>query len=154
MSFYEDVIRKDPRFNSPQRITDLDLLEPITRAAIVEIVAQCAAMGLPVIVFETYRSQIRQEALFKAGATQLSKVGVHGMGLACDLVRVVNGQPTWDVNYKFMGPLAKAVGLVWGGSWPGFKDMDHMQRCLVVNQNALFSGNYYPPDYEFSVGAV
>lgn len=32
--FYADVIQKDPRFTSTKRISDLALLEPITRAAV------------------------------------------------------------------------------------------------------------------------
>ena len=34
MSFYTDVIKKDPRFNSTAVIKDVSLLEPGTRVAI------------------------------------------------------------------------------------------------------------------------
>jgi hypothetical protein len=33
-SLYEDVIRKDPRLDTPKRVSDMALLEPVTRAAI------------------------------------------------------------------------------------------------------------------------
>lgn len=151
-NFYQDVICVDPRFNSVQRITDLALLEPVTQQAVRDIIAAATQMGLPLIVFETYRSQDRQQALFTQGASKLRTVGVHHYGLACDLVRVIGGEPTWKVDYTFLGPLAVQAGLIWGGDWgsPGtkhtFVDSDHVQRVTVAEQKALFSGEWYPED--------
>lgn len=150
MNFYTDIIQKDPRYSSVGRCTDTSLLEPVTRAAVLAIVDAAAKLGLPVIVFETYRSEDRQLALFNSGVSKLKTVGVHHYGLACDLVRVAGGEPTWKVDYSFLGPLAKAQGLTWGGDWgtPGerhtFMDSDHVQRCTLADQNALFAGTWYP----------
>jgi hypothetical protein len=149
-NFYTDVISIDPRFASTVRIYDLALLEPVTRQAVQNIVAAAAAQGLDLMVFETYRSQTRQSLLFNQGASKLRTVGVHHYGLACDLVRLVNGEPSWKVDYSFLGPLANAEGLVWGGDWgaPGvrhsFVDSDHVQRCTVEEQAGLFAGTWYP----------
>lgn len=150
-NFYQDVISTDPRFASITRISDVMLLEPITRAAVQAIIAGAARQGITLVAFETYRSQQRQSALFAQGATQLQTVGVHHYGLACDLVCLVGGELSWKPDYSFLGPLAKANGLVWGGDWGepsvrhSFVDLDHVQRCSVSQQDELFAGTWYPP---------
>jgi hypothetical protein len=151
-NFYTDVVMHDPRFGSTVRIADPFLLEPVTRDAVLKISQAAASMGLPVMIFETYRSQARQQLLFDQGATKLQKVGVHGFGLAADLVRVVAGEPSWKVDYSFLGPLAKQFGLIWGGDWgaPGeshtFVDSDHVQRVTLAQQDDLFAGVWYPDE--------
>src|SRR5439155_23399559 len=88
-SFFEDVIRSDSRFNSVKRVADINLLEPVTRSAVSRIVEDAGAPGIDLMVFETYRSQARQQELFNQGASKLRVVGVHHFGLAVDLVKVV-----------------------------------------------------------------
>jgi hypothetical protein len=149
-NFYEDVVRKDARFNSTDVISDLQLLEPVIRAAVQAIIADAHADGLELMVFETYRSQARQTQLFNNGATQLKTVGVHHYGLACDIVRNVNGKPSWKGDFSKLGKLARKHKLIWGGDWgrPGvktkFPDEYHVQRCTVARQKALFAGTWYP----------
>src|SRR5271166_1647405 len=104
-NFYTDVIGADPRFNSTSRISDPNLLEPTTRALVEAIIADAAANGLQLMIFETYRSQARQAALFEQGATKLQKVGVHHYGLACDLVKNINGEPSWKGDFSLLGQL-------------------------------------------------
>lgn len=155
-NFYTDVIQRDGRFHSAERIDDLGLLEPGTRAQVESIVAEARQLyGIDLMVFETYRSTERQEALYAQGATKLKKVGVHHYGLACDLVKSVNGQPSWKGDFSFLGQLARRHGLIWGGDWgtpgtkPGFVDDDHVQRCTVGRQASLFAGSWYPDaDYD------
>lgn len=148
--FYEDVIKNDPRFHSIQRVADPLLLEPQTRAAVQAVIDDAAAHGIALMTFETYRSQERQQALFNQGASQLRTVGVHHYGLACDLVKDVNGDPSWKGDFTFLGRLARAHGLIWGGDWGqpnvhhSFQDMDHVQRCSVSMQAQLFRGEWYP----------
>ena len=149
-NFFTDVISKDARFTSTARVHDLMLLEPTTRGLVQQIVTTATAMGIAVMVFETYRSQARQEQLFQQGATQLRTVGVHHYGLACDIVRVVNGEPSWKGDFSFLGQLAHSSGLIWGGDWGNphvkhtFIDAVHVQRCTVSRQAQLFAGTWYP----------
>jgi len=151
-NFFTDVIQKDPRFNSTKRIADPALLEPITRQLVQQIVNAAQQMGIHVMVFETFRSAARQEELFKNGATQLEKVGVHKYGLACDIVKVIGGEPSWKGDFSFLGDLARSAGLIWGGDWgnpnvkPHFVDAVHVQRCTVARQHALLAGTWYPDD--------
>lgn len=149
-NFYTDVIAKDARFQSLDRISDPNLLAPTTRAQAQAIIDDAKHLGIDLIMFETYRSKERQGALFDQGVTQLKQVGVHHYGLACDLVKRVSGEPSWKGDYSFLGHLARQHGLVWGGDWgqPGvahsFQDNDHVQRCTVGRQPSLFSGAWYP----------
>src|SRR5438552_18728664 len=63
-SFFEDVIRSDSRFNSVKRVAVINLLEPVTRSAVSRIVEAAGALGIDLMVFESYRSQARQQELF------------------------------------------------------------------------------------------
>jgi len=151
LSFYDDVIKKSPKFNLTARVADIDLLEPTTRRAVSTIIEQAKSVyGIDLIAFETYRSQSRQTAMFNQGASKLKLVGVHHYGLACDLVKSVNGEPSWKGDFGFLGKLAKANGLIWGGDWghpdkpTNFPDSDHVQRCSIAKQHDLFAESWYP----------
>ena len=150
MSFYTDTIVKDNRFHSTKEVHDLMLLEPVTRAAVKAVIADAGAMGIKLMAWETYRSKERQEALFVAKATKLKTVGVHHYGLACDLVKDVNGQPSWKGDFTFLTKLCKKHGLIsgndWGQPWAKHKFIDscHVQRITLQRQKALFAGKWYP----------
>jgi hypothetical protein len=151
-SFYTDVISQDARFDSLERVGDPSLLEPMMRQLVARLVSSAHQMGIEVMVYETYRSQSRQQALFDNGATKLRTVGVHHYGLACDIVRVVSGEPSWKGDFSFLGQLAQSSGLIWGGDWgaPNLKhsfiDSVHVQRCTLARQGDLFAGAWYPDD--------
>jgi hypothetical protein len=151
-NFFTDVIAKDPRVESVPRVSALDLLEPGTRDRVQAIIADARAHGVELMVFETYRSRARQLELFNRGVTKLREVGVHNYGLACDIVKVVAGEPSWKGDFHLIGDLARAHGLIWGGDWgrPGqphsFVDPVHVQRCTVGRQAGLFRGEWYPDD--------
>jgi hypothetical protein len=152
-NFYQDVIQPAPQFLSPNRCADSALIEPSTRTAIQSIISAAKAeMGLDLMLWEGYRSQPRQSALFTQRVTQLKTVGVHHYGLAGDIVKVISGEPSWKGDFSFLGPLAKRFGLIWGGDWGtpnqphSFRDFDHVQRCSVADQIKLFAGNWYPDE--------
>jgi D-alanyl-D-alanine carboxypeptidase-like protein len=151
-TFYTDVIEQDPRFTSVARVSDPELLEPITRQLVEGIIADAQQQGIELMIFETYRSQERQEQLFLQGATQLRQVGVHHFGLACDIVKSINGDPSWKGDFSIVGQLAQSAGLVWGGNWGNpnihhtFIDQPHVQRCTIARQASLIAGSWYPDD--------
>lgn len=151
MSFYTDTIKTSAKFGAHDRVADVALLEPVTRAAVASIIADAQNLyGIKMMVFETYRSQQRQTDLFNQGASKLKTVGCHHYGIACDIVKNVNGSPSWKGDFSFLRDLAKHHGLIWGGDWgyPGvhhsFVDADHVQRCPLSRQPALFAGQWYP----------
>jgi D-alanyl-D-alanine carboxypeptidase len=151
-TFYTEVIQRDPRFNLAARVNDIQLLEPKTRELVQLILAGAARIGINVAAYETYRSEARQAALYANGATQLQVVGVHHYGLACDIVRIVTGEPSWKGDFSFLGELAHSAGMIWGGDWGkpnvphSFRDLVHVQRCTVARQPNLFNGSWYPCD--------
>ncbi len=149
-NFYSDVILKDKRFNTTKRVNDIMLLEPVTRQLVEAIIADANSHGVQLMVFETFRSEARQKALFQQGASKLQKVGVHNYGLACDIVKSINGDPSWKGDFTLVGQLAHSHKLIWGGDWGNpaihhsFLDLVHVQRCNVGRQAALFSHTWYP----------
>ena len=149
-TFYTDVIAADARFNSVTRVDDVSLLEPITKQAVLNIISDADAMGIDLMIFEIYRSQARQQALFNQGASMLRLVGVHHYGLACDIVKVVSGEPSWKGDFSFLGHLAQNYNLIWGGDWGApnqphtFIDVVHVQRCAIAQQPMLFNAAWYP----------
>lgn len=151
-NFFTDVISNDHRFKSVDRIADPNLLEPQTRARVLAIIADAKELGINLMIFETYRSRERQKQLFDQGASQLKNVGVHHYGLACDLVKSINGQPSWKGDFSFLRTLARHHGLISGIDWgePGVKhsfvDSDHVQRITKGRQSSLFAGTWYPDD--------
>jgi len=150
VSFYTEVIARDSRFHSMDIVRAVSLLEPVTRAAVASLIVKAAASGIELMVTETFRSEDRQQELFARGATELRTVGVHHFGLACDLCKVVDGKPSWGGDWTFMVGLCAEVGLISGVNWGlpnerhSFIDADHVQRCTVAEQSALFAGTWYP----------
>lgn len=149
-NFYESTIKTSARFKSSKRVADVSLLEPVFREIVERIIADAKSHGLNLMIFETYRSQARQTLLFNQGATKLKNVGVHHYGLACDLVKSVSGQPSWKGDFSFLGELAHANNVIWGGDWGNpnvphsFIDSVHIQRCSIKKQGSLFRGEWYP----------
>lgn len=151
-NFYREVIVRDLRFHLPGRCSDSMLLEPRTRELASAVVEGARAEGVRLMVYETYRSRERQTLLHDRGATKLREVGVHHYGLAFDLVRDVDGEPSWKGSFAVLGRLGRKYGLVWGGDWGdptkkhSFVDAVHLQRISVARQGDLFRGVFYPDD--------
>lgn len=149
-NFYTDTLRPHPSFELSRRFSSLDLLEPGTRSRVAAIIADAQAHGVSLMAWETFRSRARQKLLFDKGVSKLQQVGVHGFGLACDIVFDIAGEPSWKGDFSLLGSLARAHGLIWGGDWGdparkhGFVDAVHVQRCPLRRQAALFREEWYP----------
>jgi hypothetical protein len=151
-NFYLDLIKPSRHFETTECYSGLDLLFPPFRKSVEAILVDAEAAGHKMMVFETYRSQARQEQLFADGKSELKTVGVHHYGLAADIVFVVNGQPNWDGDFALLRDLADKHGLISGVDWgsPGvhhsFVDSDHVQLVHIDQQPALFAGTWYPSE--------
>ena len=154
MSFYSDVLKKDPRFGSLTPVKDMALLEPGFRAKVEALIADAAVSGVHFVVLETYRSQARQHLLWQQKVTELSKVGCHGYGVAVDL-GLVTPKGTVDPvgeHYEMLRQLCTKHKIIWGGDWGlaaephSFRDWDHVQAVPLFRQDAMFAGQWYPPD--------
>ena len=152
-NFYQDVISKDPRYHTTKPVNDKMLLEPVTREAVLAIIADAKSLhGIDIDTFETYRSKERQELLFKQKATKLKTVGVHHYGLAADFVKIIAGEPSWKGDFSFLVALCKKHGLISGSTWGQpkvkhtFVDPGHVQRITLQRQPTLFNLTWYPSE--------
>lgn len=87
------------------------------------------------MVTEGLRSQERQSALVKAGASRTLN-SRHLSGHAVDVAAWVDGGVRWDwplypvIAEAFKAVAAeKGVALVWGGDWPRLRDGPHFELC-------------------------
>lgn len=113
------------------------LLAPRFREAVDAAIAECAAKGLPAMVYETYRSDELQAVYYARGRTvtpptkpvtnaMSNLYSWHGYGLAVD---VIHRTKAWDVGTEWFAQVAevfKSLGCKWGGDWKA-KDLPHFQ---------------------------
>lgn len=148
MNWYDDVIKKSPKFLSTTRVNDVDLLYPKFLLLLLKTFATARKEGLAVTLFETYRSQTRQAALFAQGATKLQKNGMHHFGIATDVVFLKGKNVSFDLsnNWQRLGAIGKSFGLEWGGSWTSFVDLPHFQlvRATAADQAKIVNKEYPP----------
>jgi len=151
VSFYTDVIKKSPWFNSTNVCKDINMLEPGFRAKVQDVLDQAHHDGYDLRVAETFRSQARQAHLFELGYTQLKKVGTHNFGLAVDVSLFIGGKYEDDgSNYAFLHGYEKKFKVIsgqqWGTPWAThtFTDWPHLQGIPVFRQSELFAGTFYP----------
>src|SRR3990167_3067368 len=153
MNWHMESIKTNPLFDSPGIVNDPMLLYPPFREKIRRLIVIAVESGLQVVLFESYRSQRRQLALFKQRKTKLKTNGMHFYGVAADVVfRTVGGGWTWTpapggaggAMWKRLGQIGKDLGLVWGGDWKGLVDCPHFQLTSVAEQSEIVAGNYPP----------
>jgi hypothetical protein len=152
MSFYTDVILRSSKRDSAHRIDTVQLLESGTARKVAQLLARMAALGHPMLIWETYRSQTRQTSLYARGKSR-ARISTHTYGLAADIVFDIGGEPSWRGPWDAFGKEAKDAGLVWGGDWDGdpktrhsFYDLNHVQNCPVEKQAELVRGIWYPKE--------
>lgn len=131
-----------PSIPEPPRIDTLEGLAPRFREALELVLADMRAAGHHVRVFETLRTDERQEYLFGFGReyddgrgavtkAPTARNGWHFYGLAADVVQ--DDATPWVAPQAFwqdLGTFALARGLSWGGRWQ-VMDLPHLQwgRC-------------------------
>jgi len=84
---------------------DLNLLHPIMRQRAQAVLQDCESAGLPLRIFEAWRSPNRQRLLYAQGRTAPGRIvtyakawqSYHQFGLAADFVGFVGGNWTWDL---------------------------------------------------------
>lgn len=75
-------------------------------------------------VSEGLRSPARQEELFNQGASQIRVGGKHVVGLAVDLIAILQGRASWELNLydniaeaMRTAALERQLPLRWGAAW-------------------------------------
>ena len=116
---------------------DISLLHPRLRKIVPQIIAECKAQGLPVLVTQTLRTKAEQDALYAQGRTKPGNIvtnawypnSAHCWGVAFDFCRNVKGREYDDSDGFFskVAAIAKPYGLTWGGDWKNFVDKPHFE---------------------------
>ena len=137
---------------------DISLLHPRLREIIPQIIGQCAAVGLPVLVTDGFRSKAEQDALYAKGRTAPGGIvtqvrwpnSAHCWGVAFDFCRNVRGREYDDKDRFFerVAEIAKQHGLEWGGDWTRFVDKPHLQlrEFMPGNSTAWLRNQYGTPE--------
>jgi peptidoglycan LD-endopeptidase CwlK len=134
--------------NPIARNIELELLHPVVRKAVTKTLSDLKKAGIPLFVFEAFRSPIRQAHLFAQGRTRPgAKVtfadawrSYHQYGLAVDLVFGGPGKWTWDEPKKGMWEEMHKIGAK-QGLMPLKFETPHLQ-IAGMSSNALFGGEY------------
>lgn len=138
---------------------NIDHLHPAIREKCVQFLANCKAAGLDVRLLYTFRSNAEQAALYAKGRTVVGNNPRPGRPMGDTVTNakpgtskhnyMLNGQPAslafdavpflpngtidWTgkhADWKRMASVGKALGLKWGGDWPGIVDMPHFEVSL------------------------
>lgn len=121
-------------------------LHPDLQPLAVEWLNECLQKGLHVRIIQTWRDPLYQDKLFAQGRTTPGPIVTDLTGKSSLHCFTIDGQPaskafdfvcfdesnayiTQGTNpaYAAAGDVGVHLGLVWGGSWVGFKDPDHLQ---------------------------
>lgn len=99
--------------------------------------AACAAQGIDLLIYCTYRSPAEQDAAYACGRTVSGAIITNCRGGqskhnhttlagkpasdAYDCVPLLHGKPQWADRalYERVGKLGESIGLTWAGRWTG-----------------------------------
>lgn len=120
----------------PRSEKNIATLLPQVRPLARRLLAEAARRGIVAKVTSGSRSYAEQAELRRrseAGGPKAAPAGWsnHNFGLAFDITLFSSaGKPIWESpNYRTLGQLGKALGLTWGGDWPG-RDNDEPHFSL------------------------
>lgn len=140
---------------------DLSLLHPKLQVIIPCLIADCAALGLPVLVTDGMRTKAEQDALYAKGRTAPGSIvtnvrypnSMHNWGVAFDFCRNVKGREYDDADDFFyrVASVAKTYGLDWGGDWKSLPDRPHLQLAeySIDGTTAYLRSTYGTPENFF-----
>jgi peptidoglycan L-alanyl-D-glutamate endopeptidase CwlK len=102
--------------------------QAIFARALARLIREAEEKGIFVFVNELYRSQERQEQLYKEGKTKALH-SAHLEGLAADLIVLRDGKPVMEncIEYQTLGQIWSAMGGIWGGHFKSIYDIYHFE---------------------------
>lgn len=116
---------------------DIKLLLPKVQRMTYQLITNCKASGISLIITDTYRSFSEQSLLYSKGRTMRGNVvtnakageSLHNYKVAIDFVPAKAGMPIWNDKVTFLkvGEIAEKIGFEWGGRWKSFIDLPHLQ---------------------------
>lgn len=130
----------------------LNGLAPGLREVVVD-----AGKEVDIIVLEGLRSQVRQEALVKAGASKTLR-SKHLIGEAVDLGAIVDNEVRWDwplyfelAKYVQISAKKLSISIVWGGCWSALnQDLSpeelqeaYIEKCRLSKKKPFLDGPHF-----------
>lgn len=135
---------------------DLSVLYPPFAQKVLQLRANCAALGCTYNITSGLRTHAEQDGLYAIGRTTgkpgsyvtKAKGGqsYHNFGVAVDYARIVMGKTVWaKSDYTVLGQEAVKLGLEWGGGWMSFVDLPHVQlRVKLGTLQVAYSAGGLP----------
>lgn len=117
---------------SPRELALWSALEPSTREFVREVLARARAAGLAPRLTSGRRSCAEQNRLYAQGRTAPGAIVTHARGcqswhVAGRAVDVTLGASAPASEYAKIGAIGKELGGKWGGDFPGFPDLGHLE---------------------------
>jgi hypothetical protein len=133
--FFQNVLLKSKKFNSPTAVSDQDLLYPSFLAKLQICIKeyQKTYPNQDITFTETYRSNTLQMIHYNNGASKIKMNGMHHYGIAADSIFIINGKKSYKGDVMLIRKIYQANGLIILGMW----DSLHVQYISVGEQQAL-----------------
>ena len=137
---------------------DITKLHPELQTIVNNLTDKCKAIGLPILITETFRTKAEQDALYEQGRTKPGNIvtnvkypnSAHCWGIAFDFCKNIKGQEYNDSDgfFKKVGEIGESLGLEWGGRWTSFVDKPHLQmkKYMPGNSTGTLVNTYGTPD--------
>lgn len=109
----------------PTRYTSLNLLYPPFAQEMLKGIAEANKAGIPVALFESFRSPARQEQIYAQGRSSPGKIvsnakayqSWHQYGIAADIALFDDGRWSWNFDPKKISQFFDLDKLIWGGTF-------------------------------------
>jgi peptidoglycan L-alanyl-D-glutamate endopeptidase CwlK len=125
------------------RLSTTNLLYPPFARRLVKGLKAANAAGIPLEIFETYRTFERQGELYAQGRSAPGKIVTrarsgrswHNYGIATDLVLKIDGKWSWEHEHLYVkaAPYLESCGLQWLGREPKFMELVHYQLPVELS---------------------
>lgn len=137
-----------------------DLLLPAKIRAL-NLIHECKALGIDLLVTSTWRDAEAQDALYAQGRAVPGKIvtnaragqSYHNYRVAFDVVPLRAGKPVWGTAgadaelWKKIGELGEAQGLEWAGRWKRFREFPHFQFTGGLSLADFAAGKTLPREF-------
>lgn len=135
----------------PTRLNSLNLLYGPMVDVILSGVDSANKAGIPIAVFETFRTPQRQAQIHAQGRTAPGKIVTnakgwqswHQYGVAADIALRIDGRWSWDFDPKEVAKHFDTEKLIWGGTFkkPDGPHYEWRNKPSLVVAEALVKSN-------------
>lgn len=116
---------KEARLRTAHHLKQLD---PVLAQYAYYLVSIAWAVGVPLAITSSRRSEAEQRQLVDAGLSRtMQSAHLKGLAFDVDVLGISrDAVPRWF--WHELGEIGEGVGLVWGGRWRSIKDYGHFEH--------------------------